>query len=88
MLAFRRTHTALVKGAHDKVVAHGSVLQFTRSHEDEVIFCAFNLSDTPVSHDLPEGNWLNIGSELGSIAPGPDGKLHLGPWQVALALKA
>ena len=88
VLAFRRTHTALVKGAHDKVVAHGSVLQFTRSHEDEVIFCAFNLSDTPVSHDLPAGNWLNIGAELGSIAPGPDGKLHLGPWQVALALKA
>lgn len=86
-LAFRRTHPALIKGAHDKVVATGDVLHFTRQHDTETIFCAFNLSDTPATHELPAGNWVTIGAELGSTSPGPDGKLHLGPWQVALALK-
>ncbi|WP_299283860.1 alpha-glucosidase [uncultured Tateyamaria sp.] len=86
-LNFRRTHPALIKGAHEKVTATGSVLHFTRTHGDQTIYCAFNLSDDVVSHDMPDGNWVTIGAELGSTQPGIDGKLHLGAWQVSLSLK-
>ncbi|WP_415404282.1 alpha-amylase family glycosyl hydrolase [Tateyamaria sp. SN3-11] len=86
-IALRNTHKALQKGDHDAVKATGDVVYFTRMHEDQSIFCAVNLSDTPTTHPMPEGTWVTIAAELGSNAPGADGKLHLGPWQVALALK-
>lgn len=85
-IAFRHAHPALAKGAHDKVKATGSVIHFTRTHGKETIFCAFNLSDEPATIDMPKGNWAQIGLELGSAGPQPDGKLHLGPWQPSLAL--
>ncbi|WP_299142709.1 alpha-amylase family glycosyl hydrolase [uncultured Tateyamaria sp.] len=86
-IAFRRTHPALVKGTHGGVSADGSVVSFTRTLGDQTLYCAFNLSDAPATHALPDGSWATVGSELGSTAPGPDGHLHLGPWQVALSLK-
>lgn len=86
-IAFRKQHPALVKGEHDGVFAYGDVLQFIRRHEEETIFCAFNLSDTPSLHGMPAGDWLTIGYELGGATPSPDYKLHLGPWQVCLALR-
>ena len=85
-LSFRHSHKALMKGAHGKLRAEGEVLSFERSHADETVFCAFNLSDTPAVIDMPEGDWRQIGAELGAAAPQADGKLHLGPWQSALAL--
>ena len=87
-IAFRRTHPALVKGSHAGLKADGDVLSFTRSHGDQTLFCAFNMSDQPNTIDMPKGTWLQVGTELGSAAPQADGKLHLGPWQPALALKA
>ncbi|MFW2587464.1 alpha-amylase family glycosyl hydrolase [Sagittula sp. SSi028] len=86
-IGFRHAHKALTKGAHSKVTHEGDVVTFTRSHGDEVIFVAVNLSGDPATIDAPAGQWHQIGQELGSVAPGPDGKLHLGPWQPALALK-
>ncbi|MGK7663616.1 MULTISPECIES: beta-galactosidase BglA [Marinovum] len=85
-LSFRHSHKALMKGAHGKLRAEGEVLSFERSHADETVFCAFNLSDTPAVIDMPEGDWRQIGAELGAAAPQAEGKLHLGPWQSALAL--
>ncbi|MEO0484302.1 MAG: alpha-amylase family glycosyl hydrolase [Pseudomonadota bacterium] len=86
-LAFRRAHPALRKGTQDPMVASGSVLSFTRRQDGEEVFCAFNMSDDPATLDAPKGSWVNIGAELGSISPGPDGRLHLGPWQAAIARK-
>ncbi|GGX59068.1 alpha-glucosidase [Tateyamaria omphalii] len=86
-IALRHAHMALSKGTHYGVKATGDVVHFTRSHEGQVIFCAVNLSDEPATLDLPDGAWVTIGSELGSTAPSPDGHVHLGAWQVALALK-
>ncbi|SFR50585.1 alpha-amylase family glycosyl hydrolase [Litoreibacter janthinus] len=86
-LAFRRTHPALMKGAHSGFRAEGDVLSFKRSHEDQTIFCAFNLSDTPSTVDMPTGDWVAIGAELGSTGAAADGKLHLGPWQPCFALQ-
>ncbi|MEM6729137.1 MAG: alpha-amylase family glycosyl hydrolase, partial [Pseudomonadota bacterium] len=85
-LAFRRAHIALRKGAQSPLKAKDTVVSFTRTDASEELFCAFNLSDEPASIDVPDGDWITIGSELGSIAPGPDYRLHLGPWQATIAL--
>ncbi|WP_425039062.1 alpha-glucosidase [Primorskyibacter sp. S187A] len=86
-IAFRSAHDALSKGEINDLQATGPVLHFTRRHGGETIFCAFNLSDDAYTLDMAAGNWVQIAAELGSIGPGPDGKLHLGPWAPALALK-
>ncbi|MCG3267618.1 alpha-amylase family glycosyl hydrolase [Yoonia sp. I 8.24] len=87
-IAFRREHPALSRGDNDKMRANGDVLYFTRRDDDQEIFCAFNVSATPSDFDMPAGNWSEIGGELGAAHVSVDGKLHLGPWQVCLALKA
>ena len=86
-VAFRRAHPALRRGTHDGVKATGDVVWFTRSHDGESIFCAFNMSDTPSDFDLPPGEWRPIGSELGSAHVSADGKLHFGPWQPFMAIR-
>ncbi len=86
-IAFRHSHPALAKGTDAGVFAYADVLHFTRTHGDQSIYCAFNLSDTPSLHGMPAGDWIPIGAELGGAVPSPDFKLHLGPWQPCLALK-
>ena len=86
-IAFRHAHEALRKGAQTDVTVSGDVLTFRRTTDQEQIFCAFNLSGEPGVVDMPDGNWHQIGVELGSTGPAPDGKLHLGPWQPALMTK-
>ncbi|EBA09623.1 alpha-amylase family glycosyl hydrolase [Sagittula stellata] len=86
-IAFRHSHVALKKGEHYGMDHTGTVVHFFRKSDDEEIFVAINLSGEPANIDMPEGTWFQIGQELGSAAPGPDGKLHLGPWQPALALR-
>ncbi|AUC51775.1 alpha-glucosidase [Sagittula sp. P11] len=86
-IAFRHSHMALKKGEHYGMDHTGTVVHFFRKHGDEEIFVAINLSGEPSNIEMPEGSWFQIGQELGSAAPGPDGKLHLGPWQPALALR-
>ncbi len=86
-ISFRRNHKALMKGVHDGVKHLGDVVYFTRCHEDQEIFCAFNVSNSPSDLSLPEGEWLPIGAELGSAHVSADGQLHLGPWQTCLALR-
>ncbi len=86
-IAFRRAHPALVKGAHSKVASEGSIVTFTRTEGDQTILVAVNLSGAPAVMEMPAGEWIQIGQDLGSAAPAADGKLHLGPWQPALAQK-
>ena len=86
-IAIRRAHEALRSGEMTNLLAQEDILNFQRTAGDQTIFCGFNLSDTPSRTDLPEGDWTLIGAELGSANLTPDGHLHLGPWQVCLALK-
>ncbi|WP_103909894.1 alpha-glucosidase [Thalassococcus halodurans] len=86
-IAFRHAHKAILKGTQTDVSVTGDVLTFVRSYGQEDIFCAFNLSGEPGVVDMPDGNWHQIGVELGSTGAAPDGKLHLGPWQPALMIK-
>ena len=87
VLAFRSAYPALVKGVQTNMTAEGDLLSFQRTQGDQTVFCAFNLSDAPVVMDMPKGEWATIGAELGSIGAGPDGKLHLEPWQPCFAQK-
>jgi alpha-glucosidase len=87
-ISFRHSHRALRMGEQSKVVATGDVVSFTRTHETETLFCAFNLGEEPTELDFPAGDWLQIGMELNSATGGPDGRVHLGPWQCCLALLA
>lgn len=82
MLAFRRAHPTLVSGAMEAISAEGEVAMFIR-RGDEVIFCAFNLSDQAARIVLPEGKWTGLGAELGSVVQGQ--AVTLGPWDVCLA---
>ncbi len=84
-LAFRRTHPVLRQGGMDAIAAHGPVASFLRTG-DEVIFCAFNLSDDAATVQVPCGQWTAIGTELGA-APMAGGQVTLAPWGVALARK-
>ncbi|WP_282062236.1 alpha-amylase family glycosyl hydrolase [Roseobacter litoralis] len=86
-IAFRAEHPALTKGSHGGVHANGDVLHFTREHDGQTLYCAFNMSDTPSLHQMPKGTWQVIGQELGSASASPQGQLHFGPWQVCLAKK-
>ena len=66
------------------ITAEGDVLSFYRISEDEELFCAFNLSDTPSAMTVPEGDWHHIGTEINSAGPGYGNGLTLGPWQPCL----
>ena len=84
-IAFRHAHPSLSKGDDDGVKATGDIVYFTRTHGNETIFCAFNMSDSPSDFTLPKGNWKVIGQDLGSADVSADGTLHLGPWQPFIA---
>ena len=86
-IAFRHAHKALQQGSLADLAVEGDVLRFTRATPGETLFCAFNLSDEPAGLALPPGRWLTVGAEINSAGPGPDGQVHLGPWQPCLALR-
>ncbi len=85
-IALRHAHPALQRGDM-QVLARDGVLSFTRSTDNETLFCAFNLGDTPRQTELPPGQWQPIGRALGAAPLPPDGCISLEPWQICLARK-
>ena len=57
MLAFRKAHPVLMKGALDLVEGRDDLVSFIRTHEDVRMFCAFNLSNASLTVDAPDGAW-------------------------------
>ncbi len=55
LLALRRAHPALRRGASSAVRARGDVLTFTRTSGAEVIHCAFNIGPARHAHAMPPG---------------------------------
>ncbi len=86
-IGFRHAHRALMRGSMTDMAADGNVLSFIRREGNEIIFCAFNLSNEPAYTKLPTGSWAQIGQELNCSHAGADGVVNLGPWQPCLALK-
>lgn len=56
LLAFRRSHPALIRGDIEFLETKGPVLSFVRRHGNETIFCAFNLSEKEQFFARPEGH--------------------------------
>jgi alpha-glucosidase len=85
-LAFRRAHPVLRFGGMTLPEARGDLATFLRVGE-ETLFCAFNLGSGSVSLDLPQGNWVPVGGEIGAemAAEAVDGAgARLGPWGYSL----
>ncbi len=55
LLAFRKKHRALRKGAITLIGAPEGVLAFTRSDGGDVLLCVFNMTETPVVFTVPSG---------------------------------
>jgi alpha-glucosidase len=85
-IAFRHNHPVLRTGSHDGLKSDGDVIYFTREAEGKKLFCVFNVSDSPSSFHMPDGDWRSVGQELGSATINEDGWLYLGPWQACMAL--
>ena len=85
-IAFRHAHKVLITGDNCGVLASGDVLRLVRSSPEATIYVAINLGEGQARITLPEGDWTEIGTELGSVAI-RKGFALLGPWQVCLALK-
>lgn len=86
-IQFRQANPALVIGEHSDLNADGNIITFNRLLDDQIIHCAFNVSDTPSDFTLPSGDWQPLGEELGCVQNAVGSKIHLGPWQVYIGLK-
>ncbi len=75
-------HSQAMFDPSKEIIVEGTVARFLRSG-DESIFCAFNLGDEPATVSLPEGQWAQIGTDLGGQAP--LASLTLAPWAFVLA---
>ncbi len=82
-IACRQSSAALRQGLQQDLRASGDVLSFTRQHEAETLFCAFNLSDTAAQLTMPAGTWAPI-TQAPEAVSGQEG---LGPWQFAILRK-
>lgn len=84
MLAFRKTQPALIKGALEVVEASDTALILKRAHGEETVLCAFNLSDSEATLDLPEGSWQVIeGAPYGAALH--NSTITLAPWSAGFA---
>ncbi|SEM83095.1 alpha-glucosidase family protein [Palleronia pelagia] len=85
MLAFRKTHSSLAKGDLKVVRADDDVLTLIRDDGSERLFCAFNLTDSAQTAELPDGEWqLDDGAPFASDRA--DRILTLPPWSAAFAV--
>jgi alpha-glucosidase len=86
-LKLRHRFDALRIGDQGGMVANGDVLTFTRRHNGQEVFCAFNLGDTEVTLSAPAGSWAGIGADIGAAEIGPNGTITLQGWQACIAEK-
>lgn len=84
-IAFRNAQPVLRVGASSKVCAEGEVVYFTRSYQDSMLFCAFNLSDERASLHLPDESMSLLTTELNTSSQIDNNTVVLEPWQAAFA---
>jgi alpha-glucosidase len=86
MIEFRRAYDALVKGSIDRVLASDGIVSFVRSHGDQRLFCAFNLTNTAHAISLPEGQWRqDRGTPFTAIENDTGREVMLPPYQAYFA---
>jgi len=80
MLHFRKQHPALVKGTIATLDAPDGVLLFTRQEGDEKLLCAYNMTESEISVQLPAGISARSIDAPGSVDEPFDGTLKLPPF--------
>ena len=78
-LAFRKQHVPLVKGEIEFHSAEGAILSFVRTHGNEKVFCAFNMSPIARLADLPAGT-LEVLEGHGFASVMHDENIELPAW--------
>ncbi len=68
-------------------VTDDRVLSFQRSSGNEIIFCAFNLSEQSIDLAVPAGEWDVIGGAVGAAQDLASNRVVLKRWQPFLARK-
>jgi len=86
-IAFRQSQATLQHGDQIEMQAECSTLTFKRRLANETILCIFNLSDDPVTVDLPSGSWESLGQDLGCNNPRSGARLLLSGWQASIMVK-
>jgi len=84
MIAQRKSLPALINGSIEAVTANENVLSFIRRTDEQVFFCAFNLSSLSQSVQLPAGRWRTVidGERDTALEEKPEGdELKLEAWQ-------
>jgi len=79
-LRFRSEHPALRRGSITVLDAEPPLLVYTRDHEGETLFCAFNMSPEPAEYPLPAGYRLTNAGAPGSDAIEEGATLKFGPF--------
>jgi alpha-glucosidase len=77
-LAFRKQHSALIKGTIELLDAPDTVLAFIRADDSEKLLCVFNMSEAPVDYELPAGMAPQNLDAPGSTSAPANGALSLG----------
>jgi alpha-glucosidase len=86
MLAFRKAHPALIRGSITTLDAPDGVLAFVREGEGERIYCAFNMSERPVTVDLPRDLEVRPSGAPGIEDEPEQGALSLAPFGAYIGL--
>jgi len=86
MIRFRQAYPALIKGSLDDLTADAGTVAFTRTHGDQRLFCAFNLSNMAQPVSLPEGTWrADRGAPFTTIENDNGREITLLPYQAHFA---
>ena len=80
---FRRNCTALIKGELSDVEVTDEVLTFQRSHGDNALLCAFNMSEQPARYRIESNETLSLMQGHGFEAELSAGELALPPFGAA-----
>ncbi len=80
-----RTRSPLLQKGDQTALNHqGDVLMFERVHAGERIWCAFNLSDTGQTVDIPSGDWTLFNDDIDAVNPVGASTVDLPAWGYTL----
>ena len=89
LLAWRKTHPALLKGRLKLLPADPQLLGYERRLDDDALLCVFNFSGKKARLPLPR-SWADGVIDEGSGLTGAEirrGALVLGPWSGAVLIR-
>lgn len=87
VIEFRKQHKTLIKGSQSALSVSNDVVSFTRLHEGEEIFCAFNIGSHNAHVSLPDGNWQLLGEDLNVCKTQQGNEAQLKAHQALIAKK-